>query len=327
MAACIHCILLNPTIDRIFEVPELTVGTTYNLQHIDIFPVGKAISVALTLSTLGAPVRVLACIGTSEIPLYTEFLKTHGISHRIIPVEGQTRSNITIVDQKSGQSTHFRMPGFQLKSEHLQQLKNYLETEVTAGDYVVFSGSCPLGTPPEFFFDVSPRIAKQRAHLIIDTSGPRLKQLVLYHPLFIKGNLEEISEVIGHSLIDRQEFQREPSDEDLYEIMDKTHELAESDVRFTIITFGKYGALIFNRNAAFYGRIELQHAPYTVGSGDAFMGGILTQMLTSNHDQLSEILRYATACGAANTQTLGAGILKQEDVTRFIPQVSIRQIK
>jgi fructose-1-phosphate kinase PfkB-like protein len=40
-----------------------------------------------------------------------------------------------------------------------------------------------------------------------------------------------------------------------------------------------------------------------------------------------DCLRLATACGAANTQTDGPGLLKKADVDAFYPKVKIKRLK
>ena len=59
----IFCILLNPTLDMVAHIKDFSAGSTYNISQPEHFPVGKAISVALTLSTLNLPVHVVSLIG------------------------------------------------------------------------------------------------------------------------------------------------------------------------------------------------------------------------------------------------------------------------
>src|SRR5512137_1927033 len=93
----ITCILLNPTIDEIHEIEHFKVGGTFKTKASHVFPVGKTISVALGLRTLGDKPFVIALVGKDDIPRYREFLEGKDIGCHLVPVDGQTRHNMTIV--------------------------------------------------------------------------------------------------------------------------------------------------------------------------------------------------------------------------------------
>lgn len=321
----IHCILLNPTIDKIFHVPELQLGYTYNLKEFFEFPVGKAISVALTVREFSEEVFVVALIGKEEIPIYDHFLNMKQIKHYIILVEGRTRQNITIIDEKSNNPTHFRMPGFSVTDNEINQIFQYLETQIGTDDYVVFSGSCPKGTPIDLFIRISFIISKKKANLVIDTSGAYLSSIKEAKPRFIKGNLEEIVEVLGQKLIETQELTANPTEIQLKEFTQSIRMKLDESLWFIILTLGKYGALLVTKENAYYSQIQLKDAPYTVGSGDAFLGGLLIGL--QKKLGFIEILKIATACGAANTQKMGAGILDKEIAETYIKEVKIKEIE
>ena len=71
--ARIISILLNPTIDQIYEIENFEVGGTFKVKNSIIFPVGKAISFSLGFQELNnskAIIKVIALIGKGEITLY-----------------------------------------------------------------------------------------------------------------------------------------------------------------------------------------------------------------------------------------------------------------
>jgi 1-phosphofructokinase family hexose kinase len=327
----IFCILLNPTIDKIVEIVDFSSGNTYNLRDISVFPVGKAISVALTLSTLECPVQVVCLIGENQVPLYEKFLQNHNIPAHIIPIKGQTRSNLTIIDQSNKLSTHLRFPGFKVTSHDLEQIDLFLDAHVNKDDYVVFSGSLPNGAPPEYFFKPAEIVNRKSARLIIDTSGDRLKPMLLYNPYLIKANLDEMSSILDKNLVPSsdinksRELDHQPSLEELYTLLDSCGELYSNKSKLNIITLAQYGALAFNRKGSYYAKIKSDNNSYTIGCGDAFLGGLISGMSKNLSDE--ECLKFATACGAANTLTLGPGILKKSDVNEIMTKIIIKRLK
>ena len=92
----IIAILLNPTIDEIYEINKFHVGGTFKVTGKIIYPVGKAISFSLGIRELidkSDIIKVIALIGQNEIQLYSEFLQSRDIPFELIPVKGITRSN------------------------------------------------------------------------------------------------------------------------------------------------------------------------------------------------------------------------------------------
>jgi 1-phosphofructokinase len=68
-------------------------------------------------------------------------------------------------------------------------------------------------------------------------------------------------------------------------------------------------------------RIE---AVSSVGSGDAFLAGFLSAHEAGH--PAAQCLRMGLACGAANTQAMGAGVFDPRDVSRYSGLVEVQEI-
>lgn len=317
----IYCILLNPTIDRILEIPNFEVGGTYQITSYHEFPVGKAISVALTLRELGEQVMVIAFISNEDYSQYDSFLINRNIDHIFISINGKTRSNTTIIDPIKKTTTHIRFHGFKVIKEDIEKLEQIIKENVKIDDIVVLSGSFSPGIPSNYHIRLSDIVLMKKANIIIDTSGTPLETLVSAKPLVIKANLEEMGKIIGKNLIDTQELLEDPDKLMLQNLALKCKQGLKLNNLFNILTLGKYGAILISSDKILYARVNVENAIYTVGCGDAFLGGLLAGI--QRRYGIEEILRLATACGAANTQMLGAGILSKKDVDKFAPMVKI----
>ena len=62
----------------------------------------------------------------------------------------------------------------------------------------------------------------------------------------------------------------------------------------------------------------------SVGSGDALLAGFLAAQAAEHPPE--ECLRRALGCGAANTQTVGAGVFDPRDVPKFAGMVEVQEI-
>jgi len=61
-----------------------------------------------------------------------------------------------------------------------------------------------------------------------------------------------------------------------------------------------------------------------VGSGDAFLAGFLSAHQAGQPPE--QCLRTGLACGAANTQAVGAGVFDPRDVPRYAAMVEVQEI-
>ena len=66
-------------------------------------------------------------------------------------VEGQTRTNIKIIDRVGHTNTDINEPGLTVTDADLDALLNDLLAEVHAGDIVVLAGSLPKGAPQDTY--------------------------------------------------------------------------------------------------------------------------------------------------------------------------------
>lgn len=320
----IYCVLLNPTLDKILEIPNFEVGGTFQIASQHEFPVGKAISVALTLRELGEQVKVISFISKEDFSQYDSFLKNRDIDHIFIPVDGKTRSNTTIIDPINKTTTHIRFPGFKVTQKNIENLEQIIKEQVNVDDIVVVSGSFAPGIPSDYHIRLSDIVTQKKAKIIIDTSGKPLETLLSVHPFIIKANLEEMGKIIGKNLIETQELTGEPDFQTLKKLASTCRNNIKINSRFNILTLGKYGAILIDPDNCLYARVKMDNAVYTVGCGDAFLGGVIAGI--QRNYTTEDILRLATACGAANTQMLGAGILSKKDVDKFVSMVKIETL-
>ncbi|MHA1341422.1 MAG: 1-phosphofructokinase family hexose kinase [Promethearchaeota archaeon] len=357
--------LFNPTIDRILKIDNFKPNGTYkvedNKEH--VFSLGKSISVALTISKLaetfatvatGENLELIAFIGENEISLYNKFLNSKKIKHHLIPVKGKTRSNITILDPTNETTTHIRFQGFKVNDDKLLEMKKTIENIINQDDFAIFSGSFPPGMPPNYIANyIAPIIQKKGVKLIVDTSGPPLNYLIDCMPFFIKLNIAETNQILKLKLINQadaagksnvstvatnmffantfEELEYQPTHKILRsfatEILNnnKILEAFKKGLKFYILTLGKYGSLYISPKKLYYSYINIEKSYYNVGCGDAFLGGLVYGL--KNNFEIVKCLKLATACGAANTQTLGAGIIKKDIILKYFKQVKIENIR
>ncbi|MFX1396628.1 MAG: 1-phosphofructokinase family hexose kinase [Promethearchaeota archaeon] len=267
--------LLNPTLDEIFEIDDFIVGGTFETSRNSIFPAGKALSFAISARKFirDEEIIILGFIGEKEKNIYTEYLDSFNIISKLISVRGNTRSNKTIVDAKNNTTTHIRQIGFEVSKTNLKTFYSAFSELLKPKDFVILSGSLPGEVPVNVYQSLIKQAKNIGAFSILDSSGEAMKRGLIAQPYIIKSNLVEIAEILenpGLRVLNFKDLMK-----DINIISKSGNRLLDENIKIILITLGEYGALMITKERVLYGNISIDNVLDTVGSGDAFLGGFI----------------------------------------------------
>ena len=97
----------NPSIDRLFEVDRLRPGAVHRPESFVQVAGGKGVNVARAAAALGAEVQVLAILAGHAGRWLAQELEAAGIPVDAVWVEGETRSSLSVADQAGAGLTEF----------------------------------------------------------------------------------------------------------------------------------------------------------------------------------------------------------------------------
>jgi fructokinase len=110
---------------------------------------------------------------------------------------------------------------------------------------------------------------------------------------FIKFNDDELYEI--------SEYMNSP----YHSLEQNIHFIAEqTNTKHICVTKGSHGAVLYYNDTMYYNSGYKIEVADTVGAGDSFLAGLLTQLLTGNDTQFA--INYACALGALVAQKEGA---------------------
>jgi 1-phosphofructokinase family hexose kinase len=308
------CVQINPTLDRIIEVPGFAVGETLRAERSVTYPLGKAISVACAASTLGEFPLVISLVGEKEEEIYAQFLEERQIFCHLVPIAGKTRSNVTIIDPQSGSITHIREKGITPSQDALDTIQSLLQSNVDKDSVVCFSGSLPPEVPADTYLRMLQELPPCKARGL-DTSGPALQAGMEASPTVIKPNLEELQEIFPDA---------PETAEDVQAFLPFIDRFRERGVLLGAITLGDRGSLLWNEKEALEAAVKLPRVVDTVGCGDSYLAGMLVGFLRDW--DIDYIARVATAAAGANAMTAGAGLFIEEDFKSLVEKVQIKNV-
>ncbi len=219
---------------------------------------------------------------------------------RPVDIAGETRENMHISDVASGRQYRFVLPGPTIThAEHLALL-NKLADVMPGAQFVVISGSLPLGTSPDFMDKLAALADVHDCRLIADLSGDGLRQATMAGVYLIKPNLGELA-----ALANKEELSETTAIESARRI------IYAGGATLVVVSMGAAGAILVTADLEERLQAPVVKSVSTVGAGDSMVAGIVWGLL--NGEQISAAVRYGVACGTAATLSEGTGLCRKQD--------------
>ena len=308
----IATVTLNPAVDKSLAVPRFEIGKTNRGEVRRTDAGGKGINVAKAAKQLGAEVCALGFAAGSNGHFILEVLAAAGVTVDFVKVPGETRVNLKIYDSVYGTETELNEPGFQVFSEHLEQMKRKIRTHAPGCEVMVFSGSLPPGAPPETFAELITIAKASGTKCILDTDGPALRWGLEAKPLLIKPNRAEVEALLQERLSTGSELAR------------AARKLLKRGAEEVVISMGADGAVAATNQDLLSARPPSVTARSSVGAGDAMVAALAYGEL--KHLPFRESFRLAMAASAAAVTMEGSKMADLAQVFSLLPQVSIENV-
>lgn len=287
----IYTLTFNPAIDKTVTVSNLTPGAVNRISSVRSDIGGKGINVSKCLQQMGCDSTVIAFFGGQTGAQAAASLEQSGICTISLPVAGEMRTNLKIIDPVQGQNTDINEPGPALNPEDLDRLTQQLDARLEPEDLLVLSGSIPGGCDPAVYRDLIRRHRSKNVTVFLDADGAALRLGVEASPDLIKPNLEELSRLSGRTLHTEEE------------ILAAARSLLEQGVGQVLVSLGAEGAILISPSGTVRAQGLAVPVESTVGAGDSMVAA----MAYAAQKGLSraESLRLAVAISAASVMQTG----------------------
>ncbi|MCD8133378.1 MAG: 1-phosphofructokinase [Clostridiales bacterium] len=304
----IYTVTLNPALDKTVEIPSLTIDSVNRITCMRTDPGGKGINVSKVISKLGGKSTAVGILGGNTGYSIAAAVKAMGIKTGFLFAEGETRTNMKIVDPVLHTNTDINEPGFEVPKEVTEQLLQNVLGKLTAKDIVVLSGSIPQGCPKTVYRKWISACGKKGARVILDADGEQFAAGLEAGPYLIKPNHHELSALMGRDLNTPIELGR------------AAHELQKRyGIRKIVVSMGSAGALYVSAGEMIHAEGLRVPVGSTVGAGDSVVAALA---LAEEKDMvLAEAARLSTATGAANVMCSGSQAAEYETVKELLPKV------
>jgi len=293
----ILCVAANPSIDKLFEVERVTPGEIHRPDGFVQVPGGKGLNVARAAHSLGADVHATGILGGHAGRWLAEALAAEGVSGTFAWTDGETRASLSVADRETGGLTEFYERGDDIGPDGWERLEEVVRSALPGRSWMTMSGNLPPGAPDDGYARLISMAHEAGVGAALDARERALAEGIDARPDVVKVNDEEAGWLLGTEIASLADART--AAEGLRRRL--------GGAGAGIVTCGADGALAAGADGTMlHGRLYAK-GPYPVGSGDSFLGGLVTAL--ERGDAWTDAIALALGAAAANAEMPGAGRL------------------
>jgi tagatose 6-phosphate kinase len=272
----ILAVCLNLALDLTYRVSSLRVGTTNRVAGVFERAGGKAVNVARVLDALGHDVVVMGFAGGRVGEAVVAELDAAGLAHELVPIAGQTRRTLIVLEDDGGEPTGISEPGPCVSEDEWEAFVDALRSRVRDASAVVLSGTLPPGLPAGAYATLISEAGDVPA--LLDTAGEPLRLGAAAGPAIVKGNRAEIAGPDG--------------------VIAAAQRLRAAGAGAVVVTLGEEGLVAVTAEGVLRAAAPETVAGNPIGAGDAASAALVAGMVAGTpwQERLTDAVALSAAC-------------------------------
>jgi 1-phosphofructokinase len=317
----IYTVTLNPAVDKTVVINDFSVGTVNRISSVRQDAGGKGINVSKVIASLGGRSIAMGLIGGASGGFIKEYLDCQGIENDFVSIQGETRTNLKIVDGCRGTNTDINEPGPAVRDSDLNLLLQKLLGRIDDDSIVVFSGSVPNNVDKVIYARWIEAVKLKGAKTVLDADGELLKNGVKAGLYLVKPNIHELGQFFDAD-IDEEGYDGKYA----VQLVKKYARQFVEDygIEMAVVSLGEKGAIFVDQTRSLLAHGLKVDVKSTAGAGDAMVAALAYSM--DNGDGFEETVRLAMACSAANVTTSGTQAAERWQVDKLQERVSFEHL-
>lgn len=299
-------VTLNPSIDLSCRCQHVSPDRKLRCTDSAVEPGGGGLNVSRVINELGGQGRALWLAGGESGERLNELIARAGVEGDAIRIAGEVRHNLYVAESASGRAYRFVLPGPEVGADELDAAVQRIEQAGNL-DWLVLSGSLP----PEAPADTYARMIEQSgaAKVVVDTSGPALREAAKAGPMLIKPNRRELAQLSG-----RDEL---AGDDDIAKAAREVIDAGQAE--YVLVSLGAGGAMLVSDQQTLHVHAPTVKTRSPVGAGDSMVAGVVTGFARGYDPQ--HAARLGVAAGSAAAMTPGTQLCRREDVEQLFDRI------
>jgi tagatose 6-phosphate kinase len=302
----ILAVALNAAVDVTYTLPAVRWDETNRVHQVGVRAGGKAVNVARVLRILGRPVTVTGFSGGRTGQEISAELAADGIDHAFVPVAGETRRTVTIVEVDA--VTVFNEPGPHIGGGDWHRFVGRLTDLLGAAEALVLSGSLPPGVPNDAYAVLSRLAARAGVPAVLDADATTLRLGVAGRPAIVKPNTAELARATSSA-----------------DPLAGAEALRRAGAGSVVVSLGPAGFLACTPDGRWRAKPPDPLPGNPTGAGDAAVAGLVSGLVGGQ--PWPERLAHATALSAAAVLAPVAGELNEATYRTLLGQVEVTRLE
>ncbi|MDO6994365.1 1-phosphofructokinase [Brachyspira innocens] len=304
----IYTVTLNPAVDYYMDMNKLEEGELNKVNNSYTLAGGKGINVSKVLKNFGIESMALGFCGGFTGEYIRADLNKYGIKDNFILLEEDTRINVKIKTEKKETEIMGKSP--KILKQNIDALLSIIDS-IEDNDILVLSGSVPSSVKEDIYKDIIDKTkSKNNVRVIVDSRDNAFKIAVKEKVFLTKPNKKELSEYFGKDI------------RSVYDIIVYAQQLVKDGSENVIVSLGKEGSIIVNKDEAYIGNAPDGELVSSVGAGDAMVAGIVYGI--SQNLSIIDAYKYAIASGTATA--FSEGLTTFENMNNLLDKVEVKKI-
>ena len=302
-------VTLNPAVDKTVTVENFSLGELNRIKTIRSDAGGKGINVAKVLQRFSVPVTAWGLQAGYEGKIILKKLRQEGIPSYFIEAEGETRTNLKVVDERTKQTTELNEAGFTPSNALLEEFVRRFESKLDGVAIVALGGSLPPGTPTDYYRRLIEIANRKGIRTILDADGEALALGIEAVPFALKPNIHEL-ETLCDTTFETEE-----------QIVIAAQTLVSKGICYVLVSMGSKGSILVSEREVIRAKPFPITPISTVGAGDSMVAAMAYCLL--HHKSLEEMARWTSAAGTVTASKFGTEVCTFDEVHNKLTLVEI----
>jgi len=305
-------ITLNPALDKTVTINKLNQGGLNRVSSMRIDAGGKGINVAKVLKRFDTNTVAAGLIAGFQGQILLGLLSDENIEAQFLKIQGDTRTNLKIVEEETNITTEINEAGFYVNESDLELFKEKLSVLLENASFLVLSGSLPRGVKEDIYSDYINLATSKGVKTVLDADGAALQKGIEASPYVVKPNLAELEKLFGRKMSDNTD------------IINAGRMLQKRGIEIVAISMGAEGAILMNREEVLRVKTFPITPMSTVAAGDSMVAALVFSLL--NGYPLKQTAKWITAAGTITASKPGTQVCTLEEVQKSIGLVEVEQL-
>ena len=287
----ITTITLNPAVDKTIRINKFSIGEVNRVTSVRLDAGGKGINVSKVIKNLGGISIAMGILSGKSGEFIKEYLDNIKILNDFVFTEGETRTNIKVVDEINHTNTDINEAGPRASDKDLNEVSDKIFNNISSEDIIIFSGSVPSNVDKKIYGNWIIRAKEKGAKTILDADGELLKNGISSGPYLVKPNIDELEAMFNRKI---------SGVKDATEI---AKSLLDYGIAIVVVSLGSKGAIFVNNESSIYAHGLKVDVKSTVGAGDSMVAALAYSI--EKGLSFEAAVKLAASTSAANVMTSG----------------------